>query len=153
MGNAFLEDFSAGDVHAFGAYVMTAEEIVSFARQYDPQPFHIDAAAAAQSVFGGLVASGWHTASACMRMIVDQFLGPDSGSLGSPGVEALQWTRPVRAGDTLSLRAEVLEVKPSRSRPDRGAVRVRYVTLNQHGETVMTMEGAGFFARRSPQST
>lgn len=153
MRKAWFEDFVTGDVHVFGSYTMAAEEILSFARQYDPQPFHIDEDAAARSVFGGIIASGWHTASACMRMIVDHFLGAGSGSLGSPGMDEIRWTRPVRPGDTLTVRAEVLEVKPSRSKPDRGAVQVRYVVLNQKGDGVMTMVGTGLFVRRSPSSS
>ncbi len=148
MANTFLEDFQVGDVREFGGRTVTREEIVEFARQFDPQPFHVDEEAARRSPFGGIIASGWHTAGLAMRMIVDEFLGPESGSLGSPGADELRWVKPVRPGDTLRMRVEVLEVAPSRSKPDRGVVRFGYRVLNQTGEPVMTMVGIGFFARR-----
>lgn len=150
MSGHFFEDFRVGDVDEFGEQPVTQEAIIAFARQFDPQPFHIDEAAAQRSVFGGLIASGWHTASLCMRMAVDRFLGPTSGSLGSPGIDELRWHKPVRPGDTLHLRLEVLEVTPSRSKPDRGSVRFGYQVLNQHNEVVMTMKGIGLFSRRTP---
>lgn len=150
MSGHFFEDFRVGDVDEFGEHVMTQEAIVAFAKQFDPQPFHIDEEAARRSTFGGIIASGWHTASVCMRMAVDRFLGPSSGSLGSPGIDELRWLKPVRPGDTLRLRIEVAEVTPSRSKPDRGAVRLRYQVLNQGGDVVMSMNGIGLFARRTP---
>jgi acyl dehydratase len=143
----YLEDIVEGSVVECGARTITRDEIVAFAREFDPQPFHVDEAAAAQSAFGGLIASGWHTASLCMRLIVDRFVG-QAASLGSPGVDELRWLRPVRPGDTLSVRARILAVTPSRSKPDRGSVRVGYECSNQHGDVVLTMTGIGLFLRR-----
>lgn len=144
----FFEDFRPGDVTDTGSVTVTREEIVAFARQFDPQPFHVDEDAARRSPFGGLIASGWHTASLCMRLIV-ALLGPDSGSLGSPGVDELRWLKPVRPGDELSVSAEVLEAIPSRSKPDRGLVKFRYTMRNQNGEEVMTMIALGLVLRRA----
>ena len=144
----FFEDFHPGDVTDTGSVTVTREEIVAFARQFDPQPFHVDEDAARRSPFGGLIASGWHTASLCMRLVV-ALLGPDSGSLGSPGVDELRWLKPVRPGDELSVSAEVLEAIPSRSKPDRGMVKFRYTMRNQNGEEVMTMIALGLVLRRA----
>ena len=144
----FFEDFRPGDLTDTGSVTVTKEEIIAFARQFDPQPFHIDEEAARRSPFGGLIASGWHTASLCMRLVV-ALLGPDSGSLGSPGVDELRWLKPVRLGDELSVRAEVLEANPSRSKPDRGLVKFRYTMRNQNGEEVMTMIALGLVLRRA----
>jgi acyl dehydratase len=146
----YLEDFHAGDVAETPARRVSREEIVAFAREFDPQPFHVDEEAAKRSPFGGLVASGWHTASLCMRMVVDHALASDgaTGSLGSPGVDELRWLRPVRPGDSLTVRIEVLEVLPSRSKPDRGLVKLRYTMRNQDGEEVMTMIALGIMRRR-----
>ena len=136
----WFEDFSPGMVTSFGAHVMTQAEIVEFATRYDPQPFHIDAEAAKGSIFGGLIASGWNTAGAVMRMLVDHYISRES-SLGSPGIDELRWLKPVRPGDTLSVRVTVLECIPSRSKPDRGVVRSLTETLNQDGDVVMSMRG------------
>ena len=144
----FFEDFRPGDLTDTASVTVTKEEIVAFARQFDPQPFHIDEEAARRSPFGGLIASGWHTASLCMRLVV-ALLGPDSGSLGSPGVDELRWLKPVRPGDELSVSAEVLEAIPSRSKPDRGLVKFRYTMRNQNGEEVMTMIALGLVLRRA----
>jgi acyl dehydratase len=149
MPGKFFEDFTVGDVDEFGQYTIGRDEIIAFAQQFDPQPFHTDEAAAKQHPFGGLIASGWQTAGICMRLAVDRFLGPDSGSLGSPGVDELRWHKPVRPGDTLRMRTAVLVVTPSRSKPDRGVVRIRYEILNQQRETVMSMIAIGMFARRA----
>jgi acyl dehydratase len=149
MGPAYLEDFVVGSVDEFGAETITKEEIVAFARSFDPQPFHIDEEAAKRSHFGGLIASGWHTTALVMRMMVARFLGRESGSLGSPGMDEIRWLLPVRPGDTLHVRVEVLEVKPSRSKPDRGVVRSGYRVTNQHGQVVMTMIGLGMFLKRA----
>ena len=143
----FFEDFRPGDVTDTGSLTVTKEAIVAFAQQFDPQPFHVDEEAARRSPFGGLIASGWHTASLCMRLIV-ALLGPGSGSLGSPGVDELRWLRPVRPGDELTVQVEVLETVPSRSKPDRGLVRLRYTMRNQDGEDVMTMIALGLVLRR-----
>lgn len=144
----YLEDFRPGPLGDLGSRTITRDEIVAFAREYDPQPFHLDEEAAARSIYGGLIASGWHTASLCMRLVVDGLMGR-AASLGSPGVDELRWLRPVRPGDTLTLRGEVLEVAPSRSKPDRGSVRVRYELSNQHGDVVLSMTGIGLLRRRA----
>lgn len=134
----WFEDFVPGAVHEFGEVRVSEAEIVDFARRFDPQPIHIDPQAAAEGVFGGLIASGWHTAGLMMRMLVDGFL-PGHASLGSPGIDELRWTRPVRPGDILHLRVSVLEATRSRSKPDRGVVRTLIEVLNQHGEIVMSL--------------
>jgi acyl dehydratase len=149
MGPAYLEDFQVGAVDEFGAETLTREDIVAFARAYDPQPFHIDDEAAARSPFGGLIASGWHTTALVMKMMVQRFLGRESGSLGSPGIDEIRWLKPVRPGDTLHVRVEILEVKESRSKPDRGVVRSGYRVTNQKGDLVMTMVGLGMFLKRA----
>ena len=144
----FFEDFRPGDVQETGKVTVSRDAVVAFAREFDPQPFHIDEEAAQRSPYGGLIASGWHTAALCMRLVVD-LLGPGSGSLGSPGVDELRWLKPVRPGDELSVRVEVMEAIPSRSKPDRGLVKLRYIMRNQKGEDVMTMIALGFMLRRS----
>jgi acyl dehydratase len=144
----YLEDFHPGDIAETASRVITRDEIVAFGVQFDPQPFHIDEAAAKGTPYGGLIASGWHTAAICMRLVVDRALGGGGGSLGSPGVDELRWLRPVRPGDTLAVRIEVLEVVPSRSKPDRGHVKLRYTMRNQDDDTVMTMIGLGIMRRR-----
>jgi acyl dehydratase len=143
----YLEDFEAGETIDLGRVTVTREEIVEFARRFDPQPFHLDEEAARRSIFGGLIASGWHTASLFMRLLVDGMID-GSQSMGSPGIDELRWRAPVRPGDTLQGQARVLEVVPSRSRPDRGHIRTAYEFVNQDGVTVMTMIGRGIFARR-----
>lgn len=143
----FFEDFQVGTVREAGHYTLSKEEILDFARQFDPQPFHADEEAARRSQFGGLIASGWHTMALCHKILVTELLGPDSGSLGSPGVDEIRWLKPVRPGDTLSVRTEVVEVTPSRSKPG-GLVKLRYQVRNQNGETVMTVIGSGFFRCR-----
>jgi acyl dehydratase len=143
----YFEDFRPGQTVELGSRTVTEEEIVAFARQWDPQPFHIDAEAARDSVFGGLVASGWHTGAMWMRLYVDSLLD-NTASHGSPGVEELRWLAPVRPGDTLTGRLEVLEAVPSERRPDRGTVRIRAEMVNQDGVTVMSMTTRGHFGRR-----
>jgi acyl dehydratase len=143
----YFEDFRPGQTVELGSRTVTEEEIVAFARQWDPQPFHIDAEAARDSVFGGLVASGWHTGAMWMRLYVDSLLD-GTASHGSPGVEELRWLAPVRPGDTLTGRLEVLEAVPSERRPDRGTVRIRAEMVNQDGITVMSMTTRGHFGRR-----
>jgi acyl dehydratase len=150
MAKLYLEDFKAGTVHELGSRTITKDEIIAFGREYDPQPFHVDEQAARASIFGGLIASGWQTGALCMRLIADGLIN-QAASLGSPGVDQIRWLRPVRPGDTLSVRAEILEVRPSRSKPDRGAVRVTYEALNQDGEVVMTMTGVQLLGRRPPR--
>ena len=146
----FFEDFEPGAVFDLGETSVTEEEILAFARQYDPQPFHVDKAAAAESAFGGLIASGWHTAAIFMRLYVDAVLS-NAASQGSPGVEELRWLKPVRPGDTLRARLTVLDAVPSNSNPNRGTVYIRSEVDNDRGETVMTMKARGLFARRVPE--
>ena len=143
----YLEDFAVGQVIEFPPRTVSEDEIIAFARDYDPQPFLLDKEAARQSLFGGLCASGWHTAGMMMRLMVDNMIGKYA-SMGSPGVDQLRWVRPVFPGDTLHLRGEVLDVKPSRSKPDRGVITSRYEMKNQKGETVLTMQAKGMYARR-----
>ncbi len=143
----YFEDFEAGEVRELGSYVVSRDEIVAFARSYDPQPFHLEEEAGARSPFGGLVASGWHTAAMFMRLFVEGIL-LESASLGSPGVEELRWLRPVRPGDVLTGRVRVLETRPSARDPGRGTVITESEVLNQDGEVVMRMRARGFFARR-----
>jgi acyl dehydratase len=145
----YFEDFQVGQVAEAGPYVVTREELLDFARKFDPQPFHLDEEAAKKTHFGGLVTSGWHTAAMAHRMLVMDLLN-DTASLGSPGVDELRWLKPVRPGDSLRLRIEVLELMPSRSRPERGSIRFAFAMLNQHGETVMTERAVAMFARRPP---
>lgn len=146
-GERWLEDFHAGDVAEFGDEPVSEAEIIAFAARYDPQSFHTDPQAAQAGLYGGLIASGWHTAALMMRLLVGHFIPPNA-SLGSPGVDELRWTLPVRPGDRLRLRVTVLEVVPSRSKPDRGMVRQSIEVLNQTGATVMTLRGMLMFRRR-----
>jgi len=145
----FWEDFYPGQVRETGGYSLSEKEIIEFAKKYDPQPFHTDGEKAKQTFFGGLIASGWQTASLCMRMLCDLYL-LEAASLGSPGVDELRWVKPVRPGDTLRLKSTVLETRASASRPDMGTVRSRSEIYNQHGAPVMPMSGVGMFRRRSP---
>jgi acyl dehydratase len=147
MPERYFEDFRAGDVLELGSVTVTEAEIVDFARRWDPQPFHVDPDAAKGSVFGGLIASGWHTGAMWMRLYVDAMLDT-AASQGSPGVEELRWLAPVRPGDTLNGRLTVLDVAPSERRPDRGTVRIRGEMVNQDGVTVLAMTSRGHFGRR-----
>ena len=144
----YFEDFQEGQVFELGEKVVTREEIVAFATEFDPQPFHVDEEAAEGSAFGGLVASGWHTAAVFMRLYVDAILSR-AASMGSPGVEELRWLRPVRPGDALSARLTVLDAIPSASHPGRGTVYLVSEVHNGRREKVMTMKARGLFARRS----
>jgi acyl dehydratase len=146
-GHAF-EDFEPGQVYELGSRTVTEAEILEFARQFDPQPFHLDPEAAKESVFGGLIASGWHTGAIWMRLYVDAMLG-GAASRGSPGVEELRWLEPVRPGDTLTGSLTVLDVTPSATRSDRGTVRIRGELTNQDGVTVLRMTSRGHFGRRA----
>ena len=130
--------------------VVDEQEVIAFARQFDPQPFHLDKEQAEKSAFGGLIASGWHTASMTMRLIVDHYLSEVS-SEGSPGIDELRWTRPVRPGDQLTVRITILDARHSRSRPDRGIVRSQTETLNQNGEVVMHLTSTIFVRCRNQQ--
>jgi len=143
----YFEDYVPGSVHEFGSIAVERAQMIDFARRFDPQTFHIDPEAAKQSIFGGLIASGWHTASLMMRLFVDHYLS-SVGSLGSPGVDELRWLRPVFPGDTLSMRVTVLEANLSRSKPDRGIVRSYIEVLNQSREVVMTMKAVNLLRCR-----
>jgi len=147
VSRRYFEDFAPGDVIDLGRHTITKDEIIAFARQFDPQSFHTDEEAAKTSIYGGLLASGWHTGSLTMRMLYDGLV-KDLASMGSPGIDELRWLKPVRPGDTLSARWKVLETIPSRSKPDRGIVRALTEVLNQHGEVVCTMNGMSLIARR-----
>ncbi|AVO45670.1 MaoC family dehydratase [Phreatobacter cathodiphilus] len=143
-----FEDFVSGEITTFGAYRVTKEEVIDFARQFDPQPFHLDEEAGRASMLGGLAASGWHTCSILMRMMFDHFMD-GSSSIGSPGIDEVRWIRPVFPGDVLSVRRTILDARPSASKPDRGVVRFRFELMNQKGEVVMEQTNPIFFARRS----
>ena len=143
----YFEDFQIGEVSELGPVSVTEAEIVEFAERFDPQPFHIDPEAAQASPFGGLIASGWHTTALFMGMFVRGVL-LDSASLGSPGVEEIRWTAPVRPGDTLRGRSTISDVQPSATNPRRGTVITANEVLNQDGEVVMRLKARGFFARR-----
>src|SRR5436190_4075695 len=148
MTERFLEDLQVGDRFGSGTYEVTEQGIVDFAQEFDPQPFHLDLDAATRSVFRGLASSGWHTAAMSMRLFVTGDLKLAGGSIGL-GVDALEWPRPVRPGDTLRLETEIVEVRPSRSKPDRGIIRIRNVTTNQNGEVVQSFL-ASVLVRRRP---
>src|SRR5688572_25455028 len=137
MTERYLEDLHVGDRFESSTLEVTERDIVDFAEHFDPQPFHLDLDAARRSVFRGLAASGWHTAAMSMKLFVTGDLQLAGGSIGL-GVDQLEWPRPVRPGDTLRLRTEILEVRPSRSKPDRGIIRIRNVTTNQDGEVVQS---------------
>ncbi len=130
----YLEDLQVGQRFTSASHALDEAQILAYARQYDPQPFHLDAEAAKDSLFGGLAASGWHTASITMRLLVDGGMPLAGGIIGAGG--ELAWPRPTRPGDVLTVETEVLEIKPSRSRPDRGMALMRIRTLNQAGEPV-----------------
>jgi acyl dehydratase len=147
VDDRYFEDYVAGSVHEFGSILVDESEIIDFARRYDPQPFHTDPAEAQKSVFGGLIASGWHTASMTMRLLVEHYIS-HVASLGSPGVDELRWLKPVRPGDTLSLRVTLLETLRSRTKPDQGFIRALTEVRNQDGEVVMTMKSGGFIRCR-----
>ncbi|NEK56285.1 MaoC family dehydratase [Geodermatophilus sabuli] len=134
----WFEDYVPGTTSEFGRLRVTADDVVDFGRRFDPQPFHVDAEAAAAGPFGGLIASGWHTCALMMRLLADEYLSPVS-SLGSPGVDELRWLAPVRPGDELTLRTTVAEARLSRSKPDRGLVRTRVELLDQGGTVVLSM--------------
>ncbi|QFU84011.1 MaoC family dehydratase [Natronorubrum aibiense] len=145
----YYEDIEIGDTEEFGEYQVTEDEIVEFAEQYDPQPFHVDEAAADDSAFGELVASGWHTASICMRLLVDGILGEQAG-MGARGVDDLRWKRPVTPGDRLTVRTEVVDKRVSESDPKRGYVDTRLEGRNQDGEVVIRWLAHGMVERRNP---
>jgi acyl dehydratase len=149
MPDIYLDDLQPGQTFALGHRSITREEIVDFARAWDPQPFHLDEDAARASIYGQLIASGWHTVCIFMRLFADGLLNR-TAAIGSPGIDELRWLKPVCAGDRLEAAVEILEVRPSRSRPDRGATRIRCVVRNQQDE-VLTMIATVMFLRR-PQA-
>ena len=152
MASLYLEDFEPGSVLTFGSRTVTQEEILDFARRWDPQPFHVDPEAAEHSIYGGLIASGWHTCAMTMRAMCDGYLLQSAG-LGSPGLDEVRWLAPVRPGDTLTFTMEVLEVRPSSSKPHRGVMRSRWEAHNQDGTRVLSLIGLGMFRRRPGQGT
>jgi acyl dehydratase len=147
-----FEDYVPGAVYEYGHISVTEAEVIDFARRFDPQYLHVDRERAVQGPFGGLIASGWHTAAMMMRLIVDNFL-PKNASLGSPGIDELHWLRPVRPGDVLGIRLSVLEATRSRSRPDRGVVRTLCEVLNGNREVVMSLKAMNILACRNPHPT
>jgi len=134
----YFEDYVSGSVFEYGTVTVDQADVIEFARRFDPQAFHIDADAAARGPFGGLIASGWHTASLMMRLFVDHYLS-HVASLGSPGVDDLRWTRPVRPGDSLRIRVSIVDARRSQSKPDRGIVRTHVEVVNQNGDVVMSL--------------
>ena len=149
METRYLDDLAPGDRFGSGEAVLSEEEVLAFARAYDPQPFHLDPEAAARTPYGGIIASGFQTIALGFRVFIEQGLLRDS-SLGSPGLDELRWKAPVRPGDTLRTEVEVLEVRPSASRPDRGIARMRYGIHNQHGEEVASFVALHLLRRRTP---
>ena len=143
----FLEDFAVGQTYASGRLRVDEARVKSFAAEFDPQPFHLDAAAARESIFRGLAASGWHTAAMTMRLLVESELKPAGGIVGA-GFDEFRWPRPVRPGDELHVESEVLEVRASKSRPDQGLIKMRTTTLNQNGEAVQISIGNLLVPRR-----
>ena|SRR2546427_5037445 len=143
----YLEDFAVGQKFGSGKLKVEAERVKSFASEFDPQPFHLDDTAARGSIFRGLAASGWHTAAMTMRLLVESDVKPAGGIIGA-GFDEFRWPRPVRPGDELSIEAEVLEVRPSKSRPDQGMIKLRTTTLNQNGEPVQISVGNLVVPRR-----
>ncbi|MDM5180349.1 MaoC family dehydratase [Massilia sp. DJPM01] len=147
----YFEDFYVGQEIGLGSRTVSEEEIIAFATQFDPQPFHVDHDAAKASIFGSVIASGWHTCSMMMRMVVDG-LWCASSSMGSPGLDKVRWPQPVRAGDTLTVTYITTALKPSNSRPDRGVVWSTWRAVNQHGEVACVIEGMGMLGRRPKEN-
>ena len=146
----YFEDYVPGEVHEFGRITINEESIVAFGKKFDPQLFHTDPEGAKSTIYNGLIASGWHTASLMMRECVRHYL-PRAASLGSPGVDELRWNLPVRPGDTLTVRVTILEATRSGSKPDRGIVASLFEVLNQDRNIVMSAKGVNFISCRSPQ--
>jgi acyl dehydratase len=149
----YYEDIEVGVVRRFGSKEVVREEVIDFASKYDPQPFHLDDEAAAQTYFGRLSASGWHTGAMMMRMMVDDMKQHEQAGLGSPGIEDLRWLKPVYPGDTLRCESEILEKRRSGSRPEMGIIQSRMTVFNQHDEPVMTMRSAGLIRVRDVGGT
>ncbi len=147
VGDRYFDDFTLGETFVSPGITLTQSEIIDFALKYDPQPFHLDAEAAAESPYGGLIASGFQTLALCFRMFTQLRLIA-ACSLGSPGIDELRWLAPVRPGDTLHTVAEVRETRPSKSKPGQGTLRMHYAAINQHGDTVLTMVAIHILRRR-----
>jgi acyl dehydratase len=147
INDRYFEDYIEGDIHRFGSITVEVDEVIAFAKRFDPQTFHVDPEAAKLTAFGSLIASGWHTGALTMRLFVDHYL-TRVASLGSPGLDELRWVRPVRPGDTLSLRVTVLKAVASKSKPDRGAVTSLIEVFNQANEAVMTFKCVNIIGRR-----
>jgi acyl dehydratase len=146
--NRYFEDYLVGSVHEFGSIAVEQDEVIAFAKRFDPQVFHTDPESATNTIFNGLIASGWHTAGLMMRLFADHFLSKVA-SLGSPGVDELRWNKPVRPGDELSVRVTVLEARRSRTKPDRGIVHSFIEVMNQNRDVVMSMKAVNiFFCRK-----
>jgi len=148
----YFDDYVPGTTHDCGSVSVSQAEIISFATQFDPQPFHVDPEAAARGPFGGLIASGWHTAALVMRQLVEHYL-PEDASLGSPGLDEMRWPDPVRPGDTLRVRASVVEARRSLSKPDRGIMKTAIEAVNQDGRTVMRATAINFLRVRPDLNT
>ena len=144
----YFEDLETGAETEFGTYEVTREEVLEFAKKYDPQPFHLSDEAAAKTHFGRIAASGWHTAAMTMAVIARHVVKHEQAGLGSPGIDDLRWKKPVYPGDTLTVRGEVLEKTPSRSKPEIGSFRTRTTVTNQDGDTVMTFVSIVLIRRR-----
>lgn len=144
----YFEDLVVGSEREFGTYEVTRDEVLEFARKYDPQPFHLSDEAAAKTHFGRLAASGWHTAAMTMAVIARKVVDDNQAGLGSPGIDELRWKKPVYPGDTLHVRGKIIEKTPSRSRPDMGSFRTETTVTNQHGDTVMTFQSIVLISRR-----
>jgi acyl dehydratase len=145
----YFEDYVPGLVVDCGTFSVSEEEIIAFAKEYDPQPFHVDPVGALDGPYGGLIASGWHTTSLMMRQLVEHFVSPES-SLGAAGIDEIRWPKPVRPGDTLHVQAAILERRRSASKPDRGIIKSRIQVTNQDGDVVMTMIATNFSLLRDP---
>ena len=148
----YFEDLEVGQTASFGRYHVTREEVIAFASKYDMQPFHLSDEAAAKTHFGRIAASGWHTCAMTMAMIAENVVGTEQAGLGSPGVDELRWLKPVYPGDTLRVESEIVEVRPSRSKPDIGSFRSKVTVSNQHQEPVLTFTSI-VLIRRRPSGT
>jgi acyl dehydratase len=149
----YFEDLEVGAETYFGSYDVTREEVLEFARKYDPQPFHLSDEAAARTHFGRLAASGWHTAAMTMAVIARHVVDQEQAGLGSPGIDELRWKKPVYPGDTLHVRGQVLDKAPSRSRPEMGSFRTETTVTNQDDQVVMTFTSIVLIRRRPPDET
>lgn len=152
IDDRYFEDYLPGSIYEFGSILVEEQDILDFARHFDPQAFHLDPARAREGPFGGLIASGWHTAALTMRLLVDHYISAVAG-MGSPGSGPIRWLEPVRPGDVLSIRVTVVKAVKHRSKPDRGIVTSLVETINQHGEVVMTRTAEGITACRRKSKT